>query len=44
LEERKIGGLGIYLVLKSVDRVSYERRGDRNRVTLEMKRPVDRDG
>ncbi len=44
LEERKIGGLGIFLVLKSVDWVSYERRGDRNRVVLEMKRQVDRDG
>lgn len=38
LEERNIGGLGIFLVRKSVDRLVYERRGDRNRITLEVNR------
>lgn len=44
VEERKIGGLGIYLVLKSVDRVRYERRGSWNRVTLEMNTGGNHDG
>lgn len=30
LEERSIGGLGIFLALKSVDEFRYERRGDTN--------------
>lgn len=34
LEERDIGGLGIHLVMNVMDDVSYERRKDRNVVTL----------
>lgn len=38
LEERSPGGLGIYLARRSVDAFLYERRGDRNRVTLILNR------
>jgi serine/threonine-protein kinase RsbW len=31
LEDRSLGGLGVYLALKTVDRFTYERIGDRNR-------------
>ncbi len=34
VEERKIGGLGIHLIRKMMDDVSYERRADRNVVVL----------
>lgn len=34
VKERPIGGLGIHLVRQLVDNVSYERRADRNIVTL----------
>jgi anti-sigma regulatory factor (Ser/Thr protein kinase) len=34
LEEREIGGLGIYLARKVVDRVQYERRDGKNILTL----------
>jgi serine/threonine-protein kinase RsbW len=34
LEEREIGGLGIYLARKVVDRVRYERRDEKNILTL----------
>ena len=34
LEERSIGGLGIYLARKVVDRIHYERRGGKNILTL----------
>ena len=30
LEDRKVGGLGIYLVREMMDRVDYQRRGERN--------------
>jgi anti-anti-sigma factor len=33
-EERQIGGLGIHLVRRLMDEVSYQRRADRNVVTL----------
>ena len=33
-EQREIGGLGIYMVKKSMDEVSYTRDGDRNVFTL----------
>jgi serine/threonine-protein kinase RsbW len=36
LEERPIGGLGVYLAMKSVDEFLYERVGDRNRSTFKM--------
>ena len=39
LEERQIGGLGIYLALRSVDQFRYERKGDRNRNIIMMRRP-----
>ena len=34
LEERRIGGLGIHLVRRMMDEVSYHRRDDRNVVVL----------
>jgi anti-sigma regulatory factor (Ser/Thr protein kinase) len=34
LEERRMGGLGIHLVRRLMDEVSYQRRGDRNVVIL----------
>jgi phosphoserine phosphatase RsbU/P len=34
LEERKIGGLGIHLVRKMMDKVSYRRRIDKNVITV----------
>ncbi len=34
LEEREIGGLGIHLVRKMMDRVSYRRRIDKNVITV----------
>lgn len=37
LEERKIGGLGIHLVLKGVDSFRYEYAEGRNRNIFEMK-------
>ena len=30
LEERDIGGLGIFLTIQGVDRFDYRREGDRN--------------
>lgn len=40
LEERPIGGLGIFLVMRSVDEFHYEYLGGRNRYVLTMKRPA----
>ena len=34
LEERKIGGLGIHIVRKMMDKVSYRRRIDKNVITV----------
>lgn len=34
VEEREIGGLGVYLVTQMMETATYERRGDRNRVTI----------
>ena len=34
-EERRIGGLGIYLVMKKMDAVRYEYANDRNILTIE---------
>jgi serine/threonine-protein kinase RsbW len=36
LEQRPIGGLGVYLAIRSVDEFLYERRGDRNRTIFKM--------
>ncbi len=44
LEERPIGGLGIYLVLKGVDKFAYERSGNRNRNIFTMKRRLPGNG
>ncbi len=40
IEERHIGGLGVYLAFQGVDRFLYERTGDRNRNIFVMKRPA----
>ncbi len=40
VEERKLGGLGVYVALRNVDRFAYERAGDRNRNVLVMHRPA----
>lgn len=37
IEERPIGGLGIFLVRATMDDVQYERSGDRNVLTLKKK-------
>ena len=34
VEERRIGGLGVYFVKSLMDEVSYERRDEWNRITL----------
>ena len=34
IEEREIGGLGIFMMRQIMDEVSYERSGDRNILTL----------
>ena len=34
VQERPIGGLGVYFVKTLMDEVAYERVGDRNRITL----------
>ena len=34
-EERKIGGLGIFMVKKTMDHMSYERKGDSNILVIE---------
>jgi anti-sigma regulatory factor (Ser/Thr protein kinase) len=41
LEQRPIGGLGIYLAKRNVDRFIYERVGERNRNTLIVNRSSD---
>ena len=41
LEERKVGGLGIFLMQKLVDRVYYERKGNSNLLTLLKKKIPD---
>lgn len=44
LEERGVGGLGIYLVLKGVDSFNYEHVGGLNRNILVMNRPATATG
>lgn len=39
LEERPIGGLGVYLAIDGVDKFLYEREGDRNRNIFVVNRP-----
>ena len=38
IDERSVGGLGIFLAIKSVDGFSYERRGSTNVTTLTVRR------
>lgn len=38
LEERRIGGLGLYLAFDGIDELLYERIDDRNRNTLIVRR------
>jgi serine/threonine-protein kinase RsbW len=38
LEQRKIGGLGVYLTIQGVDRFIYEHSGERNRNIFVMNR------
>jgi anti-sigma regulatory factor (Ser/Thr protein kinase) len=40
LEERDIGGLGVFLALRGVDELRYERVGDQNRNTFVVHRPA----
>ena len=44
VEERPVGGLGVFLALQGVDSFRYERVGDRNRSVLVMKRPSPNKG
>ena len=39
VEERPIGGLGVYFVKTLMDEVAYERVDDRNRITLIQRTP-----
>ena len=39
LEERSIGGLGLFLALQGVDDFEYKREGERNRSILVIYRP-----
>lgn len=41
LEQREIGGLGVFLVIQGVDEFLYERVGDRNRNILIVNRPAE---
>jgi anti-sigma regulatory factor (Ser/Thr protein kinase) len=39
MEERPIGGLGVFLAITGVDQFRYERVGDKNRTIFIMNRP-----
>ncbi len=39
LDQRRIGGLGLHLVRNLVDRLQYERRGDRNHLRMTKRIP-----
>lgn len=41
VDERAVGGLGIHLVRQLMDDVGYQRRGDRNLVTLAKRLPTE---
>jgi serine/threonine-protein kinase RsbW len=43
IEQRPIGGLGLYLAIHGVDKFFYERIGDRNRNTLVVNLPNKKD-
>ena len=40
MDERPIGGLGVFLAIRGVDRFQYQRVGDRNRSTFITRRPA----
>jgi anti-sigma regulatory factor (Ser/Thr protein kinase) len=44
LEDRQVGGLGIFLAMKSVDEFRYERDGNKNRNILIVRRGADKAG
>ncbi len=39
VEDRRVGGLGIHLVRRLMDHITYERRGAANRLTLSKRLP-----
>ena len=41
VSDRKVGGLGVFLVRKMADSVSYKRSDDRNILTLTFRRPAE---
>jgi anti-sigma regulatory factor (Ser/Thr protein kinase) len=41
LEERKVGGLGLFLTLRSVDGFDYRREDGRNKTILTMRRSAE---
>ena len=41
IDERKIGGLGVFMVKEMVDEMSYESTNGRNRLSLKMKIEID---
>lgn len=42
IDEREIGGLGVFMVKEMVDEVSYESRNGRNRLSLKMKIQIEK--
>ena len=42
LDDAQIGGMGIHLMRQQVDAMTYERRGDLNRLTLRIARAAQR--
>lgn len=40
LADRSVGGLGVYLARRNVDRLGYERVGDRNRTAFTVRLPA----
>jgi anti-sigma regulatory factor (Ser/Thr protein kinase) len=40
VDDRPIGGLGIYLVRKMADRMEYVREGNRNKLEIALRRPT----
>ena len=41
VEDAKIGGLGIHITKELMDNVSYERKQDRNRITIKKRIPAN---
>ncbi len=41
LEERGVGGLGVFLAMRGVDDLRYERIGDHNRITFVVNRVAE---